>query len=94
MKIGKSVLGLTWGNILFSQNKSFEYQLEFGDKLAKDIFELSFDWTTKRDHAGIDFTFSIYKLFWLNLNIHDSRHWNYKENRWNKENEYDAIDSE
>jgi len=82
MKFGKFArITPRWGAIQIAKNKSFEYQIEF-DKFHDQPFELSLSWTTKRDHAGIDFTFSIYKLFWLNLNIHDHRHWNHDEDRW------------
>lgn len=71
----------TWGNIQISQHKSFEYQIEF-DNFNGHPFEIHFSWTRFRDHAGIDFTFAIYKLFWLNLNIHDHRHWDDDKNDW------------
>ena len=70
-----------WGAIQIAKNKSFEYQIEF-NKFADQPFEFSFRWTTKRDHAGLDFTFSIYKLFWLNLNISDHRHWDRENDQW------------
>jgi hypothetical protein len=82
MKFGKFArITPKWGTIQLAKNKSFEYQIEF-DKFNDQPFELSLQWTTKRDHAGFDFIFSIYKLFWINLNIHDHRHWNHDENRW------------
>lgn len=82
MKFGKFArITPRWGAIQIAKNKSFEYQIEF-DKFHDEPFEFSLRWTSKRDHAGIDFTFSIYKLFWINLNIHDHRHWNHDEDRW------------
>ncbi len=71
----------TWGSIRISKNKFFEWQLEFS-RFNNDPFELSLRWTSRQDHAGFDFIFSIYKLFWLNINIHDRRHWDYEKNKW------------
>jgi len=71
----------TWGNIPISKHKSFEYQIEF-DNWNDQPFEFHLSWRRHRDHAGIDLIFSIYKLFWLSLNIHDHRHWNDEKNDW------------
>lgn len=82
MKFGKfACITPRWGDIQIAKHKSFEYQIEF-DRFYDQPFELSLSWTRKRDHAGIDFTFSIYKLFWLNLNIHDHRHWDRENDCW------------
>jgi len=81
MKFGKhAVITPGWGDIVLSKNKSFEYQLE--RKFATQPFEFSLSWTTKQDHAGISFTFSIYKLFWISLRIYDHRHWDCENGRW------------
>ena len=69
-------------SIPITNNKSIEYQLELGDRLATKPFEFSLRWTHNSDHAGIRFAFSIYKLFFLELSIHDNRHWDYENNRW------------
>lgn len=71
-----------WGDIIITPNKSFEYQFIFGKNANFDLFDLSFKWTTKQDHAGPSFTFGIKYLFWINLKIYDYRHWNHKQNRW------------
>lgn len=73
-----------YGFIHLAEHKTLEYQIET-KKFYNDPFEFNISWTTKQDHAGFDFTFSIYKLFWLNLNIKDNRHWNYDQGRWNTE---------
>jgi hypothetical protein len=73
---------LRQGAIQVSEHKTLEWQFEKGDNFANEFFELSLAWTRKRDHAGPDFTFSIFKLFWINVNISDHRHWNYKKDRW------------
>jgi hypothetical protein len=85
MKLGKfAVVNPTWGDIPITKFKSFEYQFEFSknNSLTQNPFEFSINWTTKHDHAGIHFTFSIYKLFWMNLNIHDCRHWDHQKDTW------------
>lgn len=74
------ILTPTWGDIQLTKNKSFEYQLEF--KNWAQWFECKLAIKKKQDHAGIDFTFSCLKLFWLNLNIHDHRHWDYQNDCW------------
>lgn len=69
------------GNFRLSKHKFFEWQVEF-KRFHDQPFDFSLRWSTKRDHAGIDFTFSIYKLFWLNLNIYDHRHWDHDKDNW------------
>lgn len=80
MKIGKHHITPRWGDIVISKHKSFEYQLE--RDTGHTPFELSLRWSRKTDHAGVQFTFSVYKLFWLNLNIHDHRHWDFDNDCW------------
>jgi hypothetical protein len=70
-----------WGNIRITEHKYFEYQLEF-DRYNTDPFRLSLEWTSRRDHAGIEFIFSIFKLFWFSMSIYDSRHWDFENNTW------------
>lgn len=62
MKIGNSIITPSWGDILIWKNKSFECKLIC---------------TRNSDHAGISFTFGHRKLFWMNFNIHDRRHWHH-----------------
>lgn len=69
-------------DIQLSQNKSFEFQIEFGKNSNFCPFEFSIKWTTKQDHAGFRFIFGIYGLFWICMNIYDHRHWNYEKDRW------------
>lgn len=78
----KNIISSTWGDIQISKHRSFEYQFERGSFLGDDVFEFKFTWSRKRDHAGINFTFGINKLFWFNLNIHDHRHWDVDNNCW------------
>ena len=81
MKIGKNIITPGWGDIRIWKNKSFEYQFE-GPHFTEDSIECKLRWTRRTDHAGISFTFGIKYLFWLNLNIHDHRHWNRETNSW------------
>lgn len=80
----KDIQSMTWrwGDIRISKWKSFEYQFEGRNCEWNKYFECKFKWTCKQDHAGIDFYFSLFKLFWMNLNIHDRRHWDYENNCW------------
>jgi len=82
MKFGKfGDIHFKWGWLSITKNKTLEYQLEF-DEFCDQPLELSIKWTAKQDHAGIVFTFSIYRLFWYQLSLHDNRHWNIDDDRW------------
>ena len=80
MNFNKGIITPTWGDILITKHKSFEYQFEGSKMMANDPspIEFSLRRNTKCDHAGIDFTFGIRGLFWMNFNIHDNRHWDYE----------------
>lgn len=76
---------ITWNfwNIQLTKHKSFEYQLDLGSKFSSsEFFELSFKWTTKQDHAGPSFTFSIYRVLFLTTLVYDNRHWNIDNDAW------------
>ena len=88
MKIGKNIITLRWGDIRIWKHKSFEYQFEGPRFMNDDLFEFKLFWNRKRDHAGINFIFGIWKLFWLSLNIHDHRHWNENTNSWQTHDDY------
>lgn len=70
--------------IQLTEHKGFAYQLDLGNGLATEFFELSFIWTTKQDHAGPRFCFSIYHLFFLQIQIYDNRHWDFDTQSWEK----------
>lgn len=84
MKFNKNIITPTWGDIKIAKFKSFEYQFEGPKMMANDPnpIKLEFNWTNKCDHAGVHFTFGIRGLFWMNLNVHDHRHWNQLNNTW------------
>jgi hypothetical protein len=80
MKIGNIIIYPYLINIPITEHKSFEIELTKGNEI--DIFEHCFRWNRKVDHAGIRYTFSIYKLFSFYINIYDHRHWNDEEDRY------------
>jgi hypothetical protein len=82
MKIGMCTITPTWGDIIIWKYKSFEYQFEGHQFITDKPYECELRWSRKRDHAGISFTFGIRGLGWMNLNIHDHRHWDTKNNTW------------
>ena len=82
MKLGRSVLRWNWGDVVFAENKSFEYQFDWGRNANFNPFELSFRITSKTDHAGVCFRFGVKYLFFVCLKTYDHRHWNHEENRW------------
>lgn len=86
MKIKDCILTPSWGDIRICKHKSFEYQFEKSSFLGDDVIEFKLTWSRKRDHAGISFTFGVKYLFWMNLNIHDHRHWNEATNNWQEYN--------
>ena len=70
-----------------SKNKNFS--LEFARWPNEwPIFELGLNWSTKRDHAGLEIEIGLFS-FSTNINIYDGRHWNYENNRWNNSDDYD-----
>ena len=82
MKLGQfATLTPKWGCIQLTRHKFFEYQFE-SNKFNSDPFELSLTWTSRCDHAGIDFVFSVYKLFWICFSIFDNRHWDFNNECW------------
>jgi hypothetical protein len=67
-----------WNYWSLSTNKTLEIQLECDwDTLIDVDVELS----RKSDHAGISFSLGLFR-HWININIHDSRHWNHTTDAW------------
>lgn len=71
-----------YSSVKLTKNKTFEIQLEILNHLTNEWLNFNILWTTKRDHAGVFFTFSCLKFVYFEINIHDNRHWNSSENRW------------
>jgi hypothetical protein len=78
-------IGWNWGWLKVSRHKSLEWS--FGRRLATDPFSLSARWTLQGDHAGFRFWFSIWRLFFVEVNLTDARHWNWEEGRFYTEQE-------
>lgn len=55
-------------------NKWFEFQFQWRGNLAS-MWELYLKRRKHQDHAGIFFSFSMLKLFILEMNVADCRHW-------------------
>lgn len=66
-----------------SENKNLEVETFFS---SNSLFSIEFDCKhTGRDHAGIRFKMSIFGLE-AEINFYDSRHWDYKKNKWKENN--------
>lgn len=87
MKVGRLEISPRYCCIPLTTTKSFEYQLVI-NKYDTSPSEFSFGWTDKRDYAGLDFTISLYRRFWFNLNIHDCRHWDYTKDCWRSSDDF------
>jgi len=56
--------------------------IDFHCGIINDIIvDFSFNLTFKTDHAGLHIFVGILG-FYFNFDLHDTRHWNFKENRW------------
>lgn len=65
--------------IALTKNKTFE--ISFVVDAVIDIFDFSFKWTRKCDHAGL--TLDVYILgIWFMIGIQDNRHWNDSAGAW------------
>jgi hypothetical protein len=71
---------IRYGAFRLTKHKFLGWQVS--RKFATQPFEFSLLWNHKAHHAGISFTFGIYKLFWLELVIYDNRHWDFDNNTW------------
>lgn len=66
-----------------TKNKSFELQLEFFNNLSHNtIIDLTFNWSINQDHAGPSFTFILYRIVFLCIQIYDNRHWDWENQKW------------
>jgi hypothetical protein len=76
---------LWWAGGSFTKNKHWELDVSF-DRL-NTIFGIDVDTNfIGSDHAGIKFTLILFG-FHLYTSMYDSRHWDYRNNRWT---EYDS----
>lgn len=82
MKIGqRGTFTFTHGTFRLTEHKYFQYQIETNN-FNENPFELSASWTTRKDHAGFEFIFSIFKMFWICFSILDNRHWDFENECW------------
>ena len=59
------------------ENKFVELEFYTVESLVGFVF----DWTTGRDHAGVDIQISWFG-FCVHFNFYDSRHWDSEKNCW------------
>lgn len=60
----------------------FEHKfIELEVYTTNNVVGVNFDWTIRRDHAGIDIQLSLFG-YCLHFNLYDNRHWDYKTNNW------------
>lgn len=65
-----------------SKNKIFDLEIDWLKwKEVWNIFKFQINWSIKTDHAGPKINLDLLQ-FHFECQIYDSRHWNYKENRW------------
>lgn len=73
-------------------NKGFEYNLSMPSK-EWQWFCHSLNISRKCDHAGLTYIFEVLGLG-FEMKLYDTRHWNYKKNRWYyKDEELGEINS-
>jgi hypothetical protein len=60
--------------------KHKHWELEF-IRYAPNLFEVHISYTIRADHAGLKIVLALLG-YSVNLNIYDSRHWNYESNSW------------
>lgn len=82
MKLGKSGnLQLQSGWLRVTKNKTFYYQFE-SNRYSLQVVKLQADYTSRCDHAGIDFFFGIRNLLSIELSLKDNRHWDDEAGTW------------
>lgn len=59
--------------ILFTKHKYVNFQIGW-NKESTSIFNVSFRWDKKVDHAGFSFNVNIWKFYFI-FDIYDNRHW-------------------
>ena len=66
-----------------STNKSWEIQA----LRTSTIVGARVDFSVREDHAGLHCSFGLFE-YEIHFSIRDNRHWNYKEKRWENEQDY------
>lgn len=62
-----------------TRNKSWEFNIYRGT----NIFTMLLRYTARQDHAGLKLQFGLFG-YECDLYLYDTRHWDYKENRWHR----------
>lgn len=79
---------LKWFHKQLSKNKNLEIETFFSNY---NLFSFEFDSKlTGKDHAGIRFKLNVFGLE-LEINFYDSRHWDYKNNRWEENSAEEMV---
>jgi len=65
-----------------SKNKNLEIELEYEPK-PWSLFNFNCHYTIRGDHAGFRLEISLWK-FGICIDIYDSRHWDWKNDQWQK----------
>jgi hypothetical protein len=73
-------------SLALPDNKTTWFSFYFS--LFGSLLNFSISWDKKYDHAGFDFFFTLFS-YQLTFEIHDVRHWNDKEDRWETEEDYE-----
>lgn len=80
-----------WKTWSITKNKSLEIVLDKPNE-CNSYFDIKISWTKKTDHAGFRLWIELFNLVDFQVALTDNRHWNDKENRWFRENEYSEDD--
>ncbi len=65
-------------SLKITKNKVLDFEII---KYTTTLFEVTFNFTTRQDHAGILLSLGLLG-FIVQLQLHDIRHWNYLTNNW------------
>lgn len=71
-------MGLT---LNLSKNKTFCLSLKWDDYSRMHPICWSFSWTRETDHAGLNLELTLFGCG-FELEVHDNRHWNWRQQRW------------
>jgi hypothetical protein len=61
--------------------------LEFNGYETNQIINIDFESSFRRDHAGIRVMLGLFG-YSIEFHLYDTRHWDYKNNRWEPQDEY------
>jgi len=74
--------GKSWSKTIgLSKNKSLELQFDWKTSNSY-AFEMYFNISSRRDHAGTEFRFALRKLFYFGIIFSDNRHYDYENEKY------------